>query len=391
MPLCTVNIPVLGTSKCLNSGSINNSVTNNSAYKRKMKHISFNFLLCYLSCCQINLVASLKRTEQENKSCLKLWGEKGSWVKGANNVAKYHIDFDTRADRTAASKTCFEYYNLVRTRPLTDYSFYWNVNNDRDGSTNNKLSACKSEYNSQWSLNRFCNALGNKTIMIVGDSLNLHFYFTMLLMTTGDTSYNNIVCDEYTKITVLFIRNDYLHIESVTPKDENDNYAVGDALPWESYILSHNVSQLLLNRGMHYRNDDLVLRHMSTLFTYLESKYPELVIMFRSSTAGHIDCVNNFESPPMLEYQDWNSIVYDDFDKRAPNYHWKDIYVQNQLIKNLLIEKFPKIYYMDVERLTRLRQDHHTGLAGDCAHYCFYSVVDDWVIFFTNTVELLLQ
>jgi len=336
---------------------------------------SFSLFLSY----QILFVACFEL--QEKKSCLKIWGEKGNWTTGVNNITRYPIDFDTRADHTAASKTCFEYYHLAKTRPLIDYSFYWNVNHD---------SNCKSQYNPQWSLDRFCNALGNKTIMIVGDSLSLHFYFTILLMTTGDTSYNHIICNEYTKVTVLFVRNDYLHIESVTPKDDwGTNVAEDRFDAWESY-LSDNVSLLILNRGLHYREDDLVLRHMNTLFTYLLNKYPDLLIMFRSSTAGHIDCSKTFESVPMLEYQNWNSTTYEEFEKLVPTYHWKDIYIQNQLIENLLVEKFPTIYYMNVERLTRLRQDHHTGFRGDCAHYCFYSVVDDWVIFLVNTVELLL-
>jgi len=298
-------------------------------------------------------------------STLQCWSEKGKWINESDGIAYYFEDFDTKVNWPAASKVCFNYYYQYRTM-TNPTNLSWITDSD---------DICPRSYHHQWSKERFCRAFGGHNILIVGDSINIQLYQTLLLMTTKDTSRVSIDCSvELQGASTSEIVKTNVHYYSL------DDWKVNqDRIP-----ISLNVSVLIYNRGIHYVEDNMFLKHLSEMFDFVKNKYPNISIIFRNTPVGHPGCETQFASGPLESVP-----VIAKLEAPAhPEFHWKEAAKQNELSWHFIRENYPSVIYWDIYRMTMLRPDRHCQFRNDCLHYCFHSVIDSWVIFLTNMATL---
>lgn len=310
---------------------------------------------------------------------IQCWGTQGDWNNETDGIKYYFEDFDTGQNGPSNSRRCHHYYNSVRhlTYP---YSVSWYTK------------SCPIKYNTQWSKTRLCEALHGQNILIVGDSISTQFYQTLVLINTGDTSLNTINCSlevphsNNPYITVHFLRNDILTIQNITHDNREEDhlaYSWATQYEWEPSIETLNISLVIMNRGAHYVKDHVLVERLTSIFDFLPQRHPSVTFIFRNTPVGHVDCPNYFQSVP------YDSVPTTVGEPSHPDWHWQEISDQNAITKDLIHTKYPHIIYFDVYKMTMLRPDHHCLEKGDCFHYCFHSVIDSWVIFFTNVAHLL--
>ena len=259
-----------------------------------------------------------------------------------------------------------------------------------------------------FSAETMCSMMNGRNVLIVGDSLNEEFFFSLLstmwaqiirpkkdkrepsFWETFRSDLDNrcqnfcldpypacdgpgvVFCGDYRNFTIGFSRDDYLMHEH--PDRTNKTKIVESN--WVQQIRKQNISLLVINTGAHYMEIHKELLNLNNSLTYLYRKFPGLSIMYRTSLAGHENCNDHFHSEPLQK----PPIVY----TQHPDWHWGDIAIRNFDIVNMLSHKFPQVLRFDVFNATSLRADSHPGSGNDCLHYCVPGVVDDWVIFFYN-------
>lgn len=323
-----------------------------------------------------------KQKWEEASEVLKCWSMKGSWQERVDDIPNYAPDFDTKQNYPANSRQCWAYYTRIKGAPYA-YNISWVA----------EKGTCARRYISQWSKQSFCRVYGGHNIMVVGDSLSTQFYQTLVLINTGDTSLNSIKCDANddrpeSVVNVRFIRNDVLTIKGVTGDQDYQhevlNPAVATQSEWEPSIRALNISLLVLNRGLHYVKDDVLMTRYSALFTYLTSTYPDVTILLRSTPVGHAGCEGRHHFLPPLQ-----TMPTTFGDPQIPVFYWEEIASQYNMTAELVTEKYKNVIFFDVFKMTMLRADRHgMHYNHDCLHYCFHSVIDAWVLFFLNIGQL---
>ena len=220
---------------------------------------------------------------------------------------------------------------------------------------------------------------------MVGDSIQEEFYFTLLSSFWKHREENcnpslakTVHCASNKtsggpNFQVAFIRNDYLSLNAGEPATDGDR-------PWVAHINKFEslgkATILIINRGAHYVNDSTLVVELRTTMRYLKAAHPNLLIIYRSTSPGHMDYLKYFNSAPLSAYH---------IDLKNDLYHYADFARQNNLTRSLLCTEFPEVVYMDVYPSTALRADSHA----DPLHYCNPGPIDNWVRFLFNTIALL--
>ena len=309
------------------------------------------------------------------------WSQAGKWVAGDNDV-RYDMTFPVPY---LVSYGC-EHYELEK---ATVPTYKWVVENIPGRNF--------PPFPTQYSKQRLCSVLGGQRILLVGDSLQEHFYFYFGLIGTQNMdlvsnamiqhSVVTINCTEhdFLPIELFFTRSDRLFIDGVS-YEEATSYTNYVDHPFIHLVQEHDISLLLLNRGAHYVNDINFVRNLDQLFQYLVKTYENVSIVFRNTSPGHPDCNDQLYSPPLSEPPDLEkNRGSHDFDS-AHRYHWSEFVHQNSLVQTLIAKQYPSIILLDIATPTILRADHHVG-GDDCLHYCCHSVVDHWLLLFINAME----
>ena len=310
------------------------------------------------------------------------WSQAGKWVPGDNDI-RYDMTFPVPH---LVSYAC-EHYELKK---ATIPTYKWVVENI----TGHIFPPFPTQYSKQ----RLCSALGGQRILLVGDSLQEHFYFYFGLIGTqnmdlvsnammNSTAELTINCTEHAflPIDLFFIRSDRLYIDGVF-YEETTKYTNYVDHPFIHVVKEHDITLLLLNRGAHYVNDVNLVRNLDQLFQYLFKTYENVSIIFRNTSPGHPDCNDQLYSSPLSEPPDLQTNRGSENLDSAHRYHWTEFMHQNSLIQTLIAEQYPSILLLDVATPTILRADHHVG-GEDCLHYCCHSVVDHWLLLFINVLE----
>jgi hypothetical protein len=136
---------------------------------------------------------------------------------------------------------------------------------------------------------------------------------------------------------------------------------------------------LVLNRGAHYEVDSAYLAQMRATLTYLRQAHPELLVVVRTTPAGHAKCGSS-HAPLSRRPRA----------ARLP-FKWNLFRGQNAKLRALVRREFPGVVLMDVEPATALRPDLHAlGSRGkDCLHYKpGAGPIDNWVRMFYNILAL---
>ena len=188
---------------------------------------------------------------------------------------------------------------------------------------------------------------------------------------------------------IRFATTDYLLL-IISIKNIGENFIEDDF----AHIYKRlGVKLMVLNRGAHYEEDEVLLASLNTTLHYLlrsprteGSSGPDggvseqpISIIWRTTPYGHTQYKSYQYSPP-LDYpplpQHLNSFNYLHFER------------QNRLVLRLLEEHYPEVLVLDVFPSTVLRADAHA----DPLHYCHPSgTLFNWVRLFYNAIRLVQQ
>jgi hypothetical protein len=172
---------------------------------------------------------------------IQCWQQKGQWLKkGLHSMYR---------------KPCVSYVSYVSDRCLLQNreSYSWRV----------RRLECPIDYKF-WDARMLCELLKDEVLMIVGDSMNEEFYFTLMSALGAPTCQPSpqveVQCSETSQFHVQFIRNDNLSIRS----DLALTYPESDCEhPWITFINGSSerpsvrpATMLFINKGAHFRPDE---------------------------------------------------------------------------------------------------------------------------------------
>jgi len=229
------------------------------------------------------------------------------------------------------------------------------------------------------------------TISFIGDSTTFQHY-SSLAMLLGQTvtereqhasrknhqSVTKSTC--HGAVTLSYLRDDTL-----------------DMMNQELILQKPNI--VILNTGLHYRRDDILLRSMNRTITFLEKwqnncrkssfgsrRLPWCLPILRTTMPGHPHC-DTYTEPQnnlsIIEPTIQTIANYAQY-KNGFNFHWWDMKYQNGLVENALSSSssstatttstmMDRLEYeiLDAyEVLTRRPDGHMWGNNKDCLHYC---------------------
>ncbi|GJP66901.1 hypothetical protein CLOP_g23779 [Closterium sp. NIES-67] len=173
----------------------------------------------------------------------------------------------------------------------------------------------------------------------------------------------------------LYLRDDILHT-SLEPTIRIPELV---SLPWIDIIQPQNgddphshtllggyqpASILILNRGAHYKEDEVFRAELNETLNKARAAVPDLLIIYRSSPPGHKDC--DILTDPLADRQNPGDLPY----------HWGDFARQNEIARELV--RGVGGVFLDVDYMTALRPDGHSSPPADCLHYCLPGPPDEW-------------
>jgi hypothetical protein len=247
-----------------------------------------------------------------------------------------------------------------------------------------------------WSPTEFCKLMNGSNILIVGDSMNYMFH-NVFVSALWDDSVNSIPVGEgqHSSSPFLLCQREAVVDPSIKPFylqfRRNDKVDLSDDDPssytgrepyfcydWKNYI-SPDYKIIIINRGAHFEEDDFYISQMKQTLTYLRTRHPSLLVVFRNTPVGHDDKAiegGKFKYPlasrhPMSDV--------------GRTYHWDRFEMQNRKMRDLIRNEFPGVIYLDVDTPTSLRPDNHR----DGLHYCIPGPVDWWLSFLHHALVLL--
>eukprot|EP00897_Mesotaenium_endlicherianum_P006384 jgi/Mesen1/5774/ME000293S04929 len=264
----------------------------------------------------------------------------------------------------------------------------------------------------QFDRTRFCAALGRqrsgsgsgsgrgrgRSIVLVGDSMQLQLHDALLSHLVapatrhlaGDLGDGRKPCEGHWLcqdlgqgqqggeghggVHLRAVRNDMLRPDAGSSMHTNRR--------WVRRLRQWGADILVLNRGAHFRPNAKVGRAMRHVLAMLRRMYPELLIIWRNTPAGHPGCSTH--KGPLREPLEPRAVHFP--------YNWDKFKAQNELMRGIAREY--GVVYMDVEHATSLRPDgHFRHLDGswDCFHYCAPGPVDHWVGLLYNVLEEIDQ
>jgi hypothetical protein len=188
-----------------------------------------------------------------------------------------------------------------------------------------------------YTLSTFCRLMRGRHLIVVGDSINDQFFLTlcqmlwpwegglsikqfyhkygkgkdktmfdnakhMMLMLIGNDPKRvpafYIPCPEggptNNHFRLSFIRNYYLGLS------RKDASRPGEMLkPFIPFLETHRGAVMVLNRGAHFKPDDVLMRGLSATLSYLQEKHRDALIIYRDTPAGHVNYASYQQSVPL--------------------------------------------------------------------------------------------
>lgn len=222
-----------------------------------------------------------------------------------------------------------------------------------------------------WNASEFCSSLGNRTLLLVGDSLMYQAFHTLMGMLSQTPQ--DISCTK----SVYFGRSTHLFYDEMAIEADPTNVY---SLP--SYVDRLKPDVVVMNTGAH-KGD------LGDYFTVLErlrnwvgetftvtNGWPKPSFIWLTFSGGHYGCeaINRTTFNPGEKNYDQDSIR----DRWGDVYKWGQIKYINQLVRN-----YSKAYnifdgIIDLEPMLNLRPDAHVGNSKtsndrefiDCLHWC---------------------
>eukprot|EP00271_Cylindrocystis_brebissonii_P005714 TRINITY_DN1791_c0_g1_i3.p1 TRINITY_DN1791_c0_g1~~TRINITY_DN1791_c0_g1_i3.p1 ORF type:complete len:222 (+),score=12.64 TRINITY_DN1791_c0_g1_i3:730-1395(+) len=151
-------------------------------------------------------------------------------------------------------------------------------------------------------------------------------------------------------------------------------------MPWASKLKEWGPSIVILNTGLHLRDEAHFMRSAKNALWFVRDLLPSALIIWRTSAAGHFNCSGHrgaIETPqnPKLWGYNWASL------------RGRDEKIQAELALVGAVE-------MNVSHMALFRPDGHygSGLKGtvDCVHYCRPGPMDTYVLVMFSMLKRLL-
>eukprot|EP01064_Diplonema_japonicum_P014247 TRINITY_DN21815_c0_g1_i1.p1 TRINITY_DN21815_c0_g1~~TRINITY_DN21815_c0_g1_i1.p1 ORF type:complete len:429 (+),score=49.77 TRINITY_DN21815_c0_g1_i1:79-1287(+) len=255
---------------------------------------------------------------------------------------------------------------------------------------------------------RFCRSLQNRSIIFIGDSINELWHFSILQElgirkdfsavegTAGGKSKcpKHPICGKYYKKPLMLrhITNQFLAMTSMRRVNRK----------WWKYVLEFDIA--VVNSGAWMvqpeeaksgRNipvsDSKYAAFMTQATNYLQKEFKGTVI-FRTTHPGHPHCES--AEGPLTEP------IPRPYPQKYSSFRWEAVFERNEVAKKLF--KGIGAQILDIEPMTTLRPDGHLGhshpvnwiikhgekptptfnqtskMASDCLHYCIPGPMDTW-------------
>ncbi|CAM9303497.1 unnamed protein product [Choristocarpus tenellus] len=263
-----------------------------------------------------------------------------------------------------------------------------------------------------FSTERFCAALGDRSILFVGDSTMHELVIALMHQMNLDTECEmDRMSQGYRKVSICpgkpnkisFISNVLLtYDKGVDPQHLLPDKEVYKrcmpyfppgrkkvCLPWASF--SNDFDVVVLKSGLHMlgKTDRYMRLLRGALAALKDAKYDGKVF-FVTSRAGHTFCDHEQYDPrgpglvrgPILPGQELSS--YENYrDELYASYNWYAMPRFNQIAKKIFAEAGHKV--IDAYPLLRLRPDGHRGKK-DCLHYNLPGPPDQLVLLLYNAI-----
>lgn len=247
----------------------------------------------------------------------------------------------------------------------------------------------------------FCRTMGSgRSILLIGDSMTRSFerhVFAHMLMGVDMTNVDMLPVDLYPTglpewdVGLRFGQClGYSYCHDILEKPVEIRYCFNRGLtlteipldgeaPWILKLNEWKPSILVLNRGAHYRSDEIFEPDVKNALYYVREKLPHALVIWRNTPPGHDNC--EAYPAPISVRQDPSNLPY----------NWGKFSQQNEVARKY-VEEIGGVY-MDVDYATALRPDSHRGQVGkgmDCLHYCLPGPPDTWVVQMYNFLKELL-
>jgi len=247
-----------------------------------------------------------------------------------------------------------------------------------------------------------CRVVRGRNILIVGDSINNQLFLTAiqilgslnLIARSVDVdrlhSYSNLrggigegfpipfnISCTHNNFTISYIRTYFLSTKndkSFSKLNKNLTGIVDKPALWINELHKQKISLLLINRGSHYSWDRYMLSDLNDVFNLLRQKFRHVTVMFRDTNIGHFSIWNaSFNSTPLHQ------------PVHETSYNSDKIHQQNYWVKEMIKLHHPQVAILPLSNMTNLRADSHS----DGLHYCLYSVYNQWVVSFFETLGII--
>jgi hypothetical protein len=264
-----------------------------------------------------------------------------------------------------------------------------------------KPTGCKSK---PFSIEGFCKKLNGRRILMVGDSLQHHFFQSLFMQldTPGqpidqfdviselNNSESSGICLQQGGGHLVYLRNDQLSVRKKSPWNctrlkpfvhDRDFSAIADQF-----------DIFVMNKGAHHVGivqfqEDLIFT-ADWLKTYIQTQTRNISIFYRNTPQGHAGASTEVKplTEPLTKEPEWarystNPAKY--------NHHWELFPIYDRLAMQILHDRLGiNITFLQISYMTFLRPDGHRckayGAPCDDLHYFLPSVVDSWVQVFYN-------
>ena len=233
-----------------------------------------------------------------------------------------------------------------------------------------------------WDRSATCAALGGRAVLLLGDSLGLQFFDTLvsalqpLDAEPADRASPpaGLVCggEGEAPSRVAFVSMD-------PPWEQRLRQALEDASDLEG---GGQGVIFILNRGTWYLPLQSHLKAVQGMLAFVRSLAPNATIFWRTASAGHPEVYGSESvqnAPPLLHPPPPAAYAQG----LPARYHWAEILAQNEPTVAALP---PDVLVVDVAPAAALRHDSHPSRTyaidsekRDGVHYCLPGPVDQWV------------
>ena len=257
----------------------------------------------------------------------------------------------------------------------------------------------------------FCSILRGRTIHVVGDSTSYDFHAALQRLGRADGLFGAKQSGEdvvlhvgaatcgggpWNASRVPYFGSNLLHNRDSKPSQAQQERP----LSWYMRLAAQAglaPDIFVLNRGMHYRDDDAVLGEIAGALAHINSAAPAALVFWRATPPPHPDC-GSFTAPLA------SPIPTAALQRDGPTqYHWPEVVAQARRVRAMLARDWPGVAFLDVGPMMALRPDSHgepirdgevrrppgSGAMADCVHYRRLEEMDEWVRLLYNALRLL--